>query len=467
MNTSDVILAVASPPGFSPRGIVRLSGERTFDLLSPLLSVPSSVSDTTDARGTGAERFAPGLHRARLHLEVPELPCLALIFRSPRSYTGEDAAELHLPGNPMLLERVIDAALTSAREHEIPARRAEPGEFTARAFFHGKLSLTEAEGVAATIAAQSDAELRAAQTLSTGKLGRFARTRADELAGALALVEAGIDFTDQEDVVPIQPGELRGRVVVLRQAISEQLERAVATEQLEAIPWVVLAGPPNAGKSTLFNALLGRERAVVSDVAGTTRDVLAEPLTIETEHGRGEVMLVDLAGADDERTTLNRQMQLVAREARERAELMLFCVPADEAVRDQPVNSALVRTKADRLADQSRTDARSLCVSARTAEGLDALRSFIAAHLADRAVSLAADAVVLRPRHEFALREAMRELDATIELLERQRAAHALAEPELIAASMRAALDRLAALAGDITPDDVLGRVFATFCVGK
>jgi tRNA modification GTPase len=466
MDASDVILAVASPPGFSARGIVRISGEQTFELLTPLLSIPSSPIGSADRAGD-VIRFAPGLHRARLHLDAGALPCLALIFRAPRSYTGEDAAELQLPGNPALLERVVDALLDSARERDVPTRRAEPGEFTARAFFRGKLSMTEAEGVAATIAAQSDAELRAAHVLSSGKLGTFARELADELAGALALVEAGIDFTDQEDVVPIGPGELNDRLSSLHRAIAEQLDRAVGTERLEAIPWVVLAGPPNAGKSTLFNALLGRERAVVSDVAGTTRDVLAEPLTISTDHGPGEVMLVDHAGADDERTTLNQQMQLVAREARERAELVLFCVPVDQVVHDQLPRSTLVRTKADQLVDRRIGTEPSLYVSARTGEGLDELRGSITAHFADRAVSLAADAMVLRPRHEAALREAVRELGEAIELLEPTRDDHDLSQPELIAATMRAALDQLSALAGDITPDDVLGRVFANFCVGK
>src|SRR5690606_37577895 len=140
----------------------------------------------------------------------------------------------------------------------------------------------------------------------------------------------GIDFTDQEDVVAIAPADLHDRLTHLEQQLRTQLDRAVGMERLEAIPWVVLTGPPNAGKSTLFNALLGRERAVVSDVAGTTRDVLTEPLHISTEHGDAEVMLVDLAGLEHvdplaDAETLEPQMQRAAREAASRAELVLAC----------------------------------------------------------------------------------------------------------------------------------------------
>jgi tRNA modification GTPase len=432
-----------------------------------------------------------------------------------------------------LLERVVDGLINSGKSRGIVARRAEPGEFTARAFFNGKLTITEAEGVAATIAARSDAQLRAAGWLRRGALGSLAQALADELASALALVEAGIDFTDQEDVVAIAPSALHDRLRSLHGRITAQLDRAVGAEQLEAIPWVVLAGDPNAGKSTLFNALLGRARAVVSRVAGTTRDVLAEPLTIETGHGSAEVMLVDLAGADTAESALNQKMQSAARSAMERAELVLRCVPADSEgrsdapgatgssparaeVRSIQEGELVVRTKADlhsdrrggvdprprsarAAADQGGHEAvpcttadhptlplapslrgrgeraalitvercaDALPVSAKTGEGLDELRRVIGERLRDRAISLAADALALHPRHEAALRSAQRSLTEAIALIEPSRHER-VPDPELVAAAMRAALDDLGGLAGQITPDDLLGRIFATFCVGK
>lgn len=450
MDTTAVILAVASPPGWSLRGIVRASGAACFELLWPSLRSP-----TRDR----------GVSPARLRADGLDVACLALVFPGPRSYTGEDSAEIQLPGNPALLERVIEALLQSGRVRGIDARRAEAGEFSARAFLNGRMSLTAAEGVAATIAARSDAQLRAARLLAGGRLGGLARELGDSIAGTLALVEAGIDFSDQEDVVPIAPGILVRRLVPPRDHVDRVLDRSVGSEQLDAIPRVVLTGVPNAGKSTLFNALLGHTRAVVSEVAGTTRDVLTEPLTIDTPDGTAEVMLVDLAGSAAAESSLDEQMQSVAGQAIAGADLLLHCVPAGARADTPPVppdNEILVRTKCD-LA-QARGGGG---VCALTGGGLDRLRDIIAEHLADRAVSLAADALALRPRHEAALRSARRNLQDAIDLVEPAGCARILPQPELVAASLRLALDDLAALAGDISPDDVLGRIFSTFCVGK
>lgn len=419
----------------------------------------------------------------RLQLEHAAIPTIVLIMPGPHSYTGEDSAELQLPGNLVLLERIVDSLLDSAKRRSIPARRANPGEFTARAFLNGRMSLTQAEGVAATIAAQSDAELRAAHLLTSGSLGDFAHSLADDLATALALVEAGIDFTDQEDVVAISPADLHARLLNLQRRLEEQLRRSVGMEQLEAIPWVVLVGHPNAGKSALFNALLGHERAVVSPITGTTRDILTEPLTIQTDHGPAEVMLVDLAGLDEDASAMNQMMQAAARQATDRAELILRCVPVDQGRLQIASDEVLVRTKADLFesakpiqsathkpgqnAAPARVPEDGIFVSALTGSGLNQLKDLIARRLSDRAVSLAADATALRPRHESALQSALANIGQSLELVAPIRHERHLGYPELIASTMRAALDDLAALAGDISPDEVLGRVFATFCVGK
>ena len=458
MDLSSTILAVASPPGHSARGIVRITGDQTFDLLAEHLN-----TEACSQRGA---------HLGRLRLRAHDLPVLVLTFHAPHTYTGQDSAELQMPGNPILLQRVIDELLSTPHTHGIDARRAEAGQFTARAFMHGKMTLTQAEGVAGVIAAQSDAELRAARLLATGKLSTFARTLADNLASALALVEAGLDFTDQEDVIPITPQALHDRLIALDEQIAAQLSRAVGMEQLEAIPWVVLIGEPNAGKSTLFNALLGVERAVVSQIAGTTRDVLTQPLQIDTDHGSAEVMLVDLAGTDDAADGFNELMQLVAKDAIDRAELILRCVPSAQplaASRAMNPTEIVVRTMVDLTSAPPTADG--IYVSAKTGQGLDDLRRIIAQRLGSQAVSLAADTLALRPRHESALRAAHTHLtDAHRSLAEERDGNHFppdLLQPELTAASMRLALDQLSQLAGDITPDDVLGRIFSTFCVGK
>jgi len=458
-NTSDIIVATASPPGRSVRGIVRLSGTGVDALLMQCVSLA----------GGEPLPWRRGMARARVRYDEHSLPALVLCAPGPNSYTGEDSAEVQLPGNPMVLQHIVDAFIQAGNEMNRPARRAEGGEFTARAFFNGRVSLTEAEGVNATIIAQSDAELRAAHMLTGGSLGRFAHEKADELADALALLEAGIDFTDQEDVVAITPNDLYQRLVSLREAIDQQLNRAIGMEQLRAIPWVVLTGKPNAGKSTLFNALLGRQRVVVSDMAGTTRDVITEPMTIETGHGKAEIMLVDLAGDDETQTTINEHMQAAAREAAQRAELIVHCVEPGEQpiVSDQRRTPRLiVRTKADQP-DSNCVGEDEIAVSAARGTGLDELRRVITEMLSERAISLSSDLMALQPRHESALREAESHLAEAIALVEPLGTERSLDDPELVAAAMRAALDEMAGLAGDITPDDVLGRVFARFCVGK
>lgn len=501
MNPRDTILAIASPPGGSARGVIRLSGDRTFALLAARVNIHRDhAGRIPHVRCACPARFA---------LDGCDLPILLLIFPGPHSYTGEDAAELQAPGNPALLDRILRALLDEARALGIEARHAEAGEFTARAFFNGRIGLTQAEGVAATIAARSDAELRAATIMRSGALGTLAHELADQLAGALALVEAGIDFTDQEDVVAISAHALSRRIQPLIARVDAALARATPMETIEAIPWVVLTGPPNAGKSTLFNVLLGRERAVVSPVAGTTRDVLAEPLHLRTKQGDAEVMLVDLAGAEEAQSDLDALMQAAASNALDRAELILECAPARDMSTSQQINkstgggAALVSdghkneynaealkcrsvarlrvwTKCDRASGggnglkNGSGDASvsgEIFVSAMTGAGLDTLRARIASLLADRAVSLASDSLALAPRHESSLRSAQANLKEAMSIITPasggEPRADGLPDAELVASVLRAALDDLASLAGDITPDDVLGRIFATFCVGK
>jgi tRNA modification GTPase len=466
IDDSGVILAIASGGGRSARGIVRVSGAEAFAAVGSLVELEAG-----DAEEAAWRR---GARRGVLRLDDRELACVCVMFPGPGSYTGEDAVEIQVPGHPVLLERVMDALLASAAGRGLEVRRATAGEFTARAFVHGRIGLTEAEGVAATIAARSDAELRAARHLAEGDLARLARGLGDEGAALLALVEAGIDFTDQEDVVPIPAETLRPRLDVLERTLADCLDRAVGRERIEAIPWVVLTGPPNTGKSTLFNALLHRTRAVVSPVAGTTRDVLAEPLAIDTDHGPAEVMLVDLAGDDEGPMPLEAAMRRHAREALDRAELIMACDDGGGCGDEAPGDRAAivrVRTKIDLEphGDAAPADAdadAAIRVSVHTGEGVDRLRREIAARLGDRAVSLAADALVLGARHEAALRAARAGVHEAIALVP-AGVTGPLAAPELIAAALRAALDALADLAGDVTPDDVLGRIFSSFCVGK
>ena len=442
----EVIVALATAPGRSPSAVVRASGDDAAEVLRSL-----------DAR-MPAGRMRRGVRGALLRLPVGPLPCLAITMPAPGSYTGEDSFELVLPGHPALCERLIDA-LCAARAG---VRLAKPGEFTLRAFASGRLTLEQAEGVAATIAARTDAELRAAAALRSGALGRSAGRECEAIADLLALVEAGIDFTDQEDVVAIGPDALRQGLEGVRASLQSILDGSVPMERLESAPWVVLCGPPNAGKSALFNALLGRERAVVADIAGTTRDALIEPWTLPSRDGSIEVLLVDAPGGVHGATGLDALGQRMRLEALRRACVRIECSREGQATIVDDATVILVHTQRDR--DRAPVQPGWIATSAVTGEGLDSLRARVAQVVSGLVTMVSAEGMALGERHRGLLRDAILHLGAALDAVGHGRA---LAHPELVAAAMHGALESLGGIAGRLAPDDILGRIFGRFCVGK
>ena len=437
MPAPGTIAAIASAPGAAPRAVLRLSGDRTTDALRAL-----GVDDPADRAA----------RPVRLTLaRGATLPALLLRFTPPGSYTGQHAAELLFAGSPILAQRLLSQIL------EIEGvRLAEPGEFSARAYLAGRLTLDQAEGVAALISARTDAQLKAAHDLLEGAAGAAYRAWSDQLANLLALVEGGIDFTDQEDVTPITDAELIRRLSELSDSIDQRLDPGARQSRSE-LPLCVLVGAPSAGKSTLFNALLGRERAVTDPAPGTTRDVLTEPLDLDPHvPGAGSVQLADLPGLDHASgAEHDRAAQRHAIDAIRRADLLIHCDPTGRftPIAHAPPRTPVlrVRTKADLPGD---ADAPGLGVCALDGTRLPAL----VRALADTPVTNASSLVI--PRHASALSRARGSIQSALEGIP-------LGRLELIAAPMRDALDALGELTGQVSPDDVIGRVFATFCVGK
>ena len=317
-----------------------------------------------------------------VRLRQPALPALLLRFVSPHSYTGEDAAEIQVPGNPALLDRLLHQAIDA----DDNARLAQPGEFTFRAYTAGKLDLTQGRRHRRPPSTpQATANSVPQRCCAKASSAANPRKLVDALGNLLALVEAGIDFTDQEDVIPIAPAALDQRLADLQAKLHHVLDNSRPWGAIQTLPRVVLVGPPSAGKSTLFNALLKKQRAVIDDRPGTTRDVLEEPLTlIDTNGQQAEVMLVDIAGLDDAVSQLDRAVQDAANDAMQRADLLLIVneCKAESCETPGPASVAKlhVATKADLQAPSRANLAPHVCkVSAQTGQGLDALREKIAA----------------------------------------------------------------------------------------
>lgn len=449
MDTGSTIVAPATPMAPAARGLVRVSGQHTFD--------------TVDAIATSPIKRTRGVGPIRLRISSGQLPALAICLPGPASYTGEDTVEILPPGSPTIIDLVVRALL-----EQPGVRHAQAGEFSARAYLNGRLTLEQAEGVAATIAASTRQQLDASHRLLTGQSGRRYASIVDDMAGALALVEAAADFAEEEHVIPISAGDLRARLDGALDSLRAESEGRRGRESNAARPLVVLAGPPNAGKTSLFNALLGHRRAVVSPDEHTTRDAIVEPLVIEHPTiGAVSCDLADLPGLPDRagvrlEPTEQDSIQAIIDDTIARADLVLLCDPHGRFDAPSVGDATLrLRTKADSMLMGPSGDRM---VSVHSGLNLDAVRLDIA-----RAIDAARQdsQAGLIPRHRTLAGRAILGLERAHAALGDDPAGALPEHGELIAAEMRLALDALAELGGHVHPDEILGRIFASFCVGK
>ncbi|MBT3279374.1 MAG: GTP-binding protein [Phycisphaerales bacterium] len=449
----DTIAAISSPPGQSRRTIVRLSGPDAIAIACGLFA-PDAAESLSEV---GAFRCASG----RVTLEDGLLaPGSAYVFRAPRSYTRQDLVELHLPGSNPLATATLGAAL------ERGARQANAGEFTARAFLTGRIDLSAAEAVADIIAAGSDSQLRSAQRAAGGELQRRCATAATTLTETLALVEASIDMAE-EGITLAEPADLATTLRGAASALSDLAASATDMPDASHLPRVVLAGRPNAGKSSILNCLLGRARTLVSDLAGTTRDVVCEVADLDG----AKIALLDAAGflTGDIGCDLDLAAHQAALAAVAEADLILHVLDATtgddsllEALREtNPASPILTVCNKSDLATLT-IDA--LMVSAETGEGLDALKIEIRNALA---ISPAAtgEALGLHRRQKHCLVEAVDAVALAAGLLD--TADHAADVAELVGVDLREALRHLGQISGEVVTDDLLGIIFSRFCVGK
>jgi len=459
----ETIVAVSSPAGYARRGLIRISGSATVALLQEIMS-RGSVPETRGITSVDLTLLSGGPLRA-----------LLLFLPGPGSYTGEDTAELIVPGNPLLLDEICRRLCTAGAAREWGIRPARAGEFTARAFLNGRLSAADADTVAHRIAATREEELHMRTERGEAALFREAARWKDAIADVLAAVEAGIDFSDEEDVVVRPAGVMHGQVGGVVGSMRDLLRDVGSRERAYVLPRVVISGPPNAGKSTLFNRLLGHDRVVTSSLAGSTRDTIEEPCVCRAGDRQITVLLIDTAGETEAQPdALERGMMASRAGALRRADLVLECRPCardDRVPAASPAGLRIVRvgTKCDRLRGPCERPHGwpHLCVSARSGEGIEALCAQIIDRLegggqphasADRAIEV----------HDLQyLERAVAALDEAHRLLATDHAAANPARPEVLAQLLRSSLDQLGAVAGEEPPDAVLGRIFATFCIGK
>lgn len=427
----DTIFALASAQGKAGVAVIRISGPRSHTV----------VHDLSD------RDFPPrGMTLVKLRDLTGQMldDALVLTFSAPASFTGEDVVELHLHGSVAVVSSVLIEL-----SRMVGLRLAEPGEFTRRALENAKLDLSQVEGLADLIDAETESQRKQAQSVLSGELGRLAESWRSDLIRAASLIEATIDFAD-EDV----PTDVTPEVDALLDKVSNELSRetsgVVIAERIRSGFEVAIIGAPNVGKSTLLNALAGREAAITSEFAGTTRDVIEVRMDLDGL----AVTLLDTAGLRETTDFIEDLGIALAKNRAERADLRVFLTDDDSDI-DLPFKNGdiRVRPKADMLSDKAGA------VSGKTGEGISELVEQIASTLKSRSASAG---LATRERHRIAMQKANMSLSAARQLLLEGSDRYELAAEEL-----RSAIRALESLVGRVDVESLLDEIFASFCLGK
>jgi tRNA modification GTPase len=457
-STDDTIAAICTPPGEGGVGIVRLSGPQAIPIAEALFRSARGVR-----LGESKQRMYYGhfLDAEARTLDEVLVHCM----RAPHSFTRQDVVEINAHGGAGPLNAILDAVLQQG------ARLAGPGEFTFRAFVNGRIDLVQAEAVIDLIRARTHAGLQAANAAARGVLSTTLVSLSERLRRALAQIEAAVDFPEEEDVPQwISPALLADLNAALEE-MRALLRTADAGRILREGATIAIAGRPNVGKSSLFNALLRDARAIVSAQAGTTRDRLEDFAAF----GGVPVKLVDTAGLRDADDEVERMGVARAREAVQQANAVLFVLDAtagytveDAALADElaglSVPVVVLWNKLDLAAAPALpplpfAPAAECALSAMTGDGLAALEAQLESLLLG-GLHLAADQAMLNRTHQ---KESLRRAAGCLARLLEQPGA----SPEFLALDLQEALDALGEITGETTPDDILGMIFGAFCIGK
>jgi tRNA modification GTPase len=462
MYATDTICAIATPPGEGGIGIIRLSGDKAVEIASRIFRSPTGRTVKDYATHT---LHVGDLHDPETGLRLDQV--LVAVLKAPRTYTREDVVEFHCHGSPLVLRLALQNLIRSG------ARLAQPGEFTKRAFLNGRLDLAQAEAVMDLIQARSESGLRLAVEQLRGKLSEELGRIREALLRLLVEVEAGIDFLE-DDIAFISTEALSNGIEAVVNQIRGLIGSADDGRIVREGITVVLVGRPNVGKSSLLNALARADRAIVTDIPGTTRDVLEEFVSI-----RGiPVRLLDTAGLRESGDRVEREGVRRAEEALQRADLVLIILDGSARLEseDRQVlaltagkSRLVVANKMDRgaswefseLAPGSAVQERMVRTSALHGTGLDELQDAIRGAVLTQGAEPMEGVVVTHLRHRVALEKAKASLGHVQVSLERRMPA------ECIAMDLRGAINAIGEIIGETTVDDVLDRIFQEFCVGK
>ncbi len=474
---NDTIAAIATPPGVGSIGVIRVSGNDAFSLVLPLLQRPNGRTDL------------PSSHQLTYsHIIDPQTQeiideVLVAFMRAPHTYTREDVVEIQGHGGPLLLQRLLRVVLAQG------ARMANPGEFTLRAFLHGRLDLAQAESIMDLIEAQTEAGQRLAMQQLRGRLSEQLQEMRLVILGVIARIEASIDFPE-EDVPTPRPEELQALIIVAQQRVAELLAGSEQGRLYRQGLRAAIIGRPNVGKSSLLNALLRSERAIVTPVAGTTRDTVEEVANL-----RGiPFHFIDTAGITPTEDPVEQIGVQRSRATAEQADIVLLVFDGSEELtaQDYRVSSELqaigfgrhtpaqaisshinrpviiVLNKADRELCVSRMKLQHLWPAAAivstsmlTGEGLSLLEDTISDLVLAGKVLYTESVLVTNTRHQDALRRVAEHLRASLVSLEQSLPL------DFVSIDLRAAHEALGEITGETASDDLLDRIFSEFCIGK
>jgi tRNA modification GTPase len=450
MNKSqDTIVAISTGASTGAISIVRLSGSKAVSIADEIFSTAKNALPSS---------FEPRmLMLGTVSTKAFNEQAMCVVFKAPRSYTGEDLVEFQCHGGTQIASGIMKECLNHG------ARLATNGEFTKRAFLNGKISLSSAEGMMDMINAESDAEVRAGFNLLSGNLSKLAFDAQSELTDILSEIEVSFDYPE-ETIEYITKTKIKERLLSLKSKIDDVLATSSAGKLIKSGINVLIVGRPNVGKSSLLNALLQKERAIVTDVAGTTRDTIEETLLLDDI----KINLIDTAGIHDTNDKVEKIGVDKAKELIKQADIVLFLVDSshefdgqDEQIFEQIKNSKyiVVKTKADLPCKNKKHFEKEICVSAKTGLGLNELKTRLKEET--KLSGASADSIIItNERHKEALSKASESIGRVLDHISQDSL-------DLVSIDIKDAYISIGEITGNTTSEEIIDQIFKKFCLGK